>query len=339
MNNFWKSFLCVLACIFLCVASFFTGYFFSDTVKIKQSSEINASCSLSTADTVSSDFVFNGSTIPLLVSWYSKKAGSSFSDYDKPTVNLINSSSSVFDGYSPFVFNLGKVNSDNNRYLEIYYNFNNEVDMRREIVVFNSDFIYDTWFTSSLYMPYPYDKYLFYSYNVDSNFNFNVSSVVIGYKTNYQGGGIYSTFIKYLDNNGYRCEFQFVFDKTKISSSYYLNERTYYFVTDFTDNDYYNQGYQTGFNNGVNSGNQTGYNNGYNVGYEDGVVNGYNDGVNATNSYSFSNLLTAVVNAPVSVFTNLLDFNIMGFNLLSLVAGLLTLGLIVLIIKLCLGGK
>lgn len=339
MSNFWKSFLCVFACVFLCVASFFTGYFFRDTVRIKQSEIINSLCAVQPADAVSSDFVFNGSTIPLLVSWYSQKDGSSSSDYVKPTSDLINSSSSVFDGYSPFVFNLGKINSEDNRYLEIYYNFNNEVDMRRQIIVLDSDFRFDTWVSSSLYMPYPYGKYMFYSYYVTSNFNFNVSSVKIRYVTNYLAGGIYATSITYFDNNGYSCEFQFVFDKTKINSSYYLNERTYYFVTDFTDNDYYNQGYQTGFNNGVNSGKQTGYNDGYNVGYSDGKSDGYDEGVNSTTQYSFANLLTAVVEAPVNVFISLLDFNIMGYNLLSLVVGLLSLAIIVVIIKLCLGGK
>ena len=81
----------------------------------------------------------------------------------------------------------------------------------------------------------------------------------------------------------------------------------------------------------------------YRLGSEDGFVDGfrqgYDNGLNEQDVYTFGNLLTAVIDAPVGVFISMLDFNIMGFNLLNLVVGLLTLAVICLVIKLMLGGK
>lgn len=328
MNNFWKSFLCVLACIFLCVASFFTGYFFSDTVKIKQSSEINALCSLKPADTVSTTYSYTSSNFPILMSFYNTN------DYTDVPANSSDTQ------YVPmkFYFNsriLGSIpRVDCIVGVEFAYggvcNNYNYVD--------SSNIVYDSW--AHLGSRDLDDKYVFIDYNISSSFNFDIKSVVIETITNYSYIGEYATAVTYYDSSNNMCKFQFVFNKAESAIDCYMfYSRRYYLATNFTDNDFFNQGYTTGYDNGVAVGKTSGFNTGYNDGYEDGVVDGYNDGVNATNSYSFSNLLTAVVNAPISVFTNLLDFNIMGFNLLSLVAGLLTLGLIVLIIKLCLGGK
>ena len=94
--------------------------------------------------------------------------------------------------------------------------------------------------------------------------------------------------------------------------------------------------YEQGFNDGKNSVNtDTFYQNGYNNGYNQGK----NDGIASANNYSFLGLIGAVIDAPIKAFTSLFNFEILGFNILSFITGLLTLAVIVVIVKLALGGK
>lgn len=334
MNNFWKSFLCVLACVLFCAVSFFTGYFFRDTVKIKQSSEINASCSLKTADTVSNSgwsFTSNSFTIP--VSFFSTQNLDSMYSFDKSFLNFsINIGFDTNGLYCSYM-----TNSIYCQTKDVMLSF---VDIAPNYTPITTTF-YKTdteWYNSWQFMRYSGINLLF-NYRFSSGFgSFPISNITINKKLDNSMNNHFSGVeFSFNDKNGEYIQLQFVFSNNIQGA--FVPERTIFVLENLTDNDYYNQGYSTGYSNGVAVGKTNGFNTGYIDGYDDGVIDGYNDGVNATNSYSFSNLLTAVVNAPVSVFTNLLDFNIMGFNLLSLVAGLLTLGLIVLIIKLCLGGK
>lgn len=120
--------------------------------------------------------------------------------------------------------------------------------------------------------------------------------------------------------------------------TYYLND-----PSNFTDNESYNFGYNTGYSDGYISGesegNSSGYKDGYNVGVTEGYNNGYNVGISDSNQYSFYNLFGAVLDAPVRVFSDLFNFNLLGVNLLGLITGLITLAFVILIIKLCIGGK
>lgn len=140
-----------------------------------------------------------------------------------------------------------------------------------------------------------------------------------------------------------------------------LSDRTYYFRNslDLNNKDSYNLGYNDGFNagsdsgydigftngqdngynTGLNDGIQQGYNNGYNAGDTAGYYRGKNDGIAQANDYSFLGLMSAVVDAPVQAFTGLLNFNILGFNMLSFFTGLLTLALILWIVSKVLGNK
>ena len=86
-------------------------------------------------------------------------------------------------------------------------------------------------------------------------------------------------------------------------------------------------------------GEDTGYQDGYNAGETIGYQNGYNAGVEHGGNYSFMGLIGAVIDAPVSAFTSLLNFELLGVNILGFISGLLTLALIIFIIKLCMGGK
>lgn len=341
MSNFWKSFLCVLACVFLCVASFFTGYFFRDTVRIKQSETINSLCAVKPADAVVSDYSFQGSNFPILVSFYNHNNSLNYND---PVLALLNSDLG-FSEYIPFIFFLNKpAKYSENGQLGIGWNWSlpNIQDTGSVFIPLSSfnDSKYGVWQFATKYLSYPFNHNMFYAYNLERDFNFNVVKIIIESGTNFAANGLYSSNFKFYDNNGFSCQFEIVVDKNiQNISNYMLTSRTYFLTGDISSNDYYQQGYQVGYDSGINNGKQLGYNSGYSVGYSDGEVIGYNNGVNATNQYSFANLLTAVVEAPVNVFISLLDFNIMGYNLLSLVVGLLSLAVIVVIIKLCLGGK
>ena len=64
---------------------------------------------------------------------------------------------------------------------------------------------------------------------------------------------------------------------------------------------------------------------GYDKGYAAGVVAGGNN--------NFMSLITAVVDAPITAFTSLLDFDILGYNMKNLALALLTAGLLVAAIR------
>lgn len=96
-------------------------------------------------------------------------------------------------------------------------------------------------------------------------------------------------------------------------------------------NIYYNSDYLNGFNAGFDSGETVGYDKGYNIGYDLGFDNGFTDGQNS--NYTFLSLLTAVVDAPIQAFLDMIDFEILGYNMQGLALGLLSIALILGIIK------
>lgn len=113
--------------------------------------------------------------------------------------------------------------------------------------------------------------------------------------------------------------------------------RTYYFNDNFEDLDGYGQGYNDGYNNGYSSGEDIGYNQGFSSGRNIGYADGYNQGTATANEYTFLGLIGAVVDAPVTAFMSLLNFEIFGFNMLRLVTGLFTLAIIIMVVRLILG--
>lgn len=94
-------------------------------------------------------------------------------------------------------------------------------------------------------------------------------------------------------------------------------------------NDGYNSGYQSGFSEGQNQGYDTGFGAGKNEGYN----SGYTAGVAAGGNNNFMSLITAVVDAPITAFTSLLNFDILGYNIKDLALALLTAGLLVAAIR------
>lgn len=74
---------------------------------------------------------------------------------------------------------------------------------------------------------------------------------------------------------------------------------------------------------------QNQYNQGQQVGYDKGYSAGISDGGNN----SFLSLITAVVDAPITAFTSLLNFDILGFNVKNVVLSLLTAALVIACIR------
>lgn len=158
--------------------------------------------------------------------------------------------------------------------------------------------------------------------------------------------GYCTNTITYYDINDNFVEFAFMryapnYGKsTDVFRPFDLENRTYYLtLAQFNDGTIYENGYTNGYNDGLTDGKDIGYTDGYNAGVDIGYGNGYNDGVEHGGNYTFLGLIGAVIDAPVSAFTSLLNFDILGVNILGFISGLLTLALIIFIIKLCLGGK
>lgn len=113
--------------------------------------------------------------------------------------------------------------------------------------------------------------------------------------------------------------------------------------SDLSNDVYYNNGYNEGFKGGKTEGYSNGLDEGYSNGFAEGKKNGYdigyNAGVNAGQDYSFSALFGAVFDVPIQAFKGLFNFEIFGVNMTSFVSSLLALCVIVVIVKICLGGK
>ena len=99
-----------------------------------------------------------------------------------------------------------------------------------------------------------------------------------------------------------------------------------------------NYGYNNGFIDGKKDGYELGYDDGvsesYDLGFDDGWADGNNHGVTDTlNSTStFKDMVFAIFDAPVSLVNNMLDFDLLGINVLSLSKTVLTVAVIAVIV-------
>lgn len=92
------------------------------------------------------------------------------------------------------------------------------------------------------------------------------------------------------------------------------------------------EAYDNGFSAGVNSINKNDiFNQGYTKGFSVGSAEGSN--------YTFMSLLGAVIDAPISAFTGMFDFTLLGVNLRSFILAMLTLAIVIVLIRIALGGK
>lgn len=71
----------------------------------------------------------------------------------------------------------------------------------------------------------------------------------------------------------------------------------------------------------------------YNQGQQAGYDSGYAAGIAAGNNNSFLSLITAVVDAPITAFTSLLNFEILGFNMKNVILSILTAALVIACIR------
>lgn len=86
---------------------------------------------------------------------------------------------------------------------------------------------------------------------------------------------------------------------------------------------------------------QSSYNTGFEAGKAQGKIEGYNkgkaEGVEASNKYTFMNLLNSVFYAPIHALYSLLNFEIFGVNVYSVVTGILSalvlIGLVMFVLK------
>lgn len=97
-----------------------------------------------------------------------------------------------------------------------------------------------------------------------------------------------------------------------------------------------NQSVIVGYNSGYNVGLNDGYGNGYSVGLSEGKSLGYNMGVSSANNYSFLGLFGAVVDAPITALSGLLNFDLLGFNMLNFFYALCTCALVIAVVRMIL---
>jgi len=83
--------------------------------------------------------------------------------------------------------------------------------------------------------------------------------------------------------------------------------------------------YSDGYNLGFTEGHSQGYGEGYNV--------GYNHGTSSASEFTFLGLLGAVFQAPITALTGLLNFNLLGFNMLTFYESLFTLAIVFIILR------
>lgn len=96
-------------------------------------------------------------------------------------------------------------------------------------------------------------------------------------------------------------------------------------------NEYYRalQNAEDEYIRGYGEGQSAGYNQGYDVGYNVGFPAGVAD----ANHYSFVGLISAVIDVPVSAFTSLFNFELLGFNLAEFFFGVITLVVVIKLLK------
>lgn len=104
--------------------------------------------------------------------------------------------------------------------------------------------------------------------------------------------------------------------------------------------------YESGYNAGVGSMQdyvEQQQNYWYNKGKDESATSAYNAGYNAgvedAGNYTFFSLIGAVIDAPVSAFKSMFNFEVLGVNLTSFFMAMLTASAFIIIIKIAMGGK
>lgn len=102
------------------------------------------------------------------------------------------------------------------------------------------------------------------------------------------------------------------------------------------------QGYTKGYSEGLGTGKEEGLKQGFDSGYKEGHDVGYKEGDNAgyyrgrsdeAKQSGFFALIYNVIDAPVTVFSKMLNFNILGVNMMGLASSLITFAILVTVVK------
>lgn len=213
------------------------------------------------------------------------------------------------------------------------------------------DFLYPN-FGNTFYLKYQNlggytANYGYLSLRYEEGFNGNVQRVEY-YAVDFTDtvalpSGYYVFFyhLKLFDSNGKFLDFEFdsCYDPAYVSrQSLNFDARTYYTLNSFTDNEHYQNGYDFGYSKGKNDYINSGFEDGKDVGFDLGYERGKADGIASANDYTFLSLFSALIDAPIQALSGLFNFNVMGINMFSLVSGLFTLFVVLIIVRLILGG-
>lgn len=173
----------------------------------------------------------------------------------------------------------------------------------------------------------------------------NISSYVVsagGISDDYKGASTRTlslTIVRYfgadgdgnLDTSNF-IEFCFITNNLYNSSSRFTS-RTYYFTRVDEESASYSSGYSDGYSDGNIDGQSAGYTLGYGAGDTQGYYRGYSAGVDSANDYTFLGLISAVIDAPISAFTGLFNFEVFGVNLAGFLLGIFTLLIIIVVVR------
>lgn len=99
----------------------------------------------------------------------------------------------------------------------------------------------------------------------------------------------------------------------------------------------YNEGYDSGKADGYLEGEQAGISQGNTSGYLRGKNDGYREGkeaaLNDSDKYSFTSLITSVIDVPINSFRSMFNFEVLGVDLSGFFLGLLTCCIVITIVK------
>ena len=321
----------------------------ADSVEVELDCQVNKVTSSSTAPTIDSSYF--DVTSP---NWSSK--------FDFLTTQDYNSFNNLTYDYN--VLSFGFVGSNNaqefstssNLYDYVYFNV--QESNGTSTLKSRSDILTKDWGV------YEYNNLISLHFNVENNtvakkFFMGVSDYVIVtmYSNKYYvtcSPSLYSQYNAYLKGltgssltenelyqNGYNVGYNKGFNDGNNNvinnpNNYDLYSK-YQYDTNYTNGK--NDGITIGENNIKNNPNnydlytQTQYDSNYTNGKNIGYSTGYNKGVAESNDYTFLGLIGSVIDAPIQAFTNLFNFDLLGFNLLNFVRALFTLTVIIIVAR------
>ena len=188
-----------------------------------------------------------------------------------------------------------------------------------------------------------YDSYVYFNYHYYCNDYVNFVADI--YKIRIRSveyANDFWTYLTYYDANGNYVEFSVVVANQGTADyahakMFMYDDRTYFIGngSSLSESQQYNQGYQQG----LADNQQSIYNNGFSAGKIIGYNNGKSDGIASANNYSFIGLIGAVFDAPLQTFKGLLNFNVLGVNLLDFAMALITIALVVYVVRIIKGGR